>query len=73
MSPGSTAAQLRTLRKGSNDHLALDIDSGTDRSLLAQETDAKGCTSCFLFSECVHRLHCMTIANKLLKTILTLS
>ncbi|XP_074574595.1 trans-Golgi network-localized SYP41-interacting protein 1-like [Curcuma longa] len=40
--PVSTAAQLRTMRKGSDDHLVLNIDSGSDHSVVAAETDAKG-------------------------------
>ncbi|CAL9135244.1 unnamed protein product [Musa textilis] len=41
-SPVATAAQLRTMRKGSNDHLVLNIDSGPVHSIAAQEIDAKG-------------------------------
>ncbi|KAG6508085.1 sporulation-specific protein 15-like [Zingiber officinale] len=40
--PVSTAAQLRTMRKGSDDHLVLNIDSGFAQSVVAAETDAKG-------------------------------
>ncbi|CAL9086252.1 unnamed protein product [Musa acuminata var. zebrina] len=42
ISPVATAAQLRTMRKGSNDHLILNIDSGPVHSIAAQEIDAKG-------------------------------
>lgn len=33
------AAHARTLRKGSNDHLAIDIDSESDRLIKNEETD----------------------------------
>ncbi|WOL01334.1 hypothetical protein Cni_G10050 [Canna indica] len=38
----STAAQLRTMRKGSNDHLILNVDPESDRLITTQESDAKG-------------------------------
>lgn len=47
ISPVATAAQLRTMRKGSNDHLILNIDSGPVHSIAAQEIDVKGLTSSF--------------------------
>lgn len=42
ISAASTAAHVRTMRKGSNDHLVLNIDSESDRLIAAQETDDKG-------------------------------
>ena len=34
-----SAAHVRTLRKGSNDHLAINIDSESDRLIENEETD----------------------------------
>ncbi|XP_072976667.1 trans-Golgi network-localized SYP41-interacting protein 1-like [Typha angustifolia] len=41
ISPAS-ATHVRTTRKGSDDHLILNIDPESDRLIAAQETDAKG-------------------------------
>lgn len=40
--PVSTAAHARTMRKGSNDHLILNINPESERLIAAQETDDKG-------------------------------
>lgn len=40
--PVSTAALVRTMRKGPTDHTVLSIDSESDRLIAAQETDDKG-------------------------------
>ncbi|XP_072979944.1 trans-Golgi network-localized SYP41-interacting protein 1-like isoform X1 [Typha angustifolia] len=42
VSPASTVTHVRTMRKGSNDHLVLNIDSETERLIASQETDDKG-------------------------------
>ncbi|XP_059633606.1 trans-Golgi network-localized SYP41-interacting protein 1 isoform X2 [Cornus florida] len=39
ISPAASAAHVRTLRKGSSDHLALNIDSESDRLINSEETD----------------------------------
>ena len=39
ISPVPSAAQMRTMRKGSTDHLALDIDSESSRLISNEETD----------------------------------
>ncbi|KAF7124218.1 hypothetical protein RHSIM_Rhsim12G0037200 [Rhododendron simsii] len=39
VAPAAFAAHARTLRKGSNDHLAIDIDSESDRLIKNEETD----------------------------------
>lgn len=40
--PIPAAAHVRTMRKGSSDHLALNIDSESDRLINHRETDDKG-------------------------------
>lgn len=40
--PIPAAAHVRTMRKGSSDHLALNIDSESDRLINHHETDDKG-------------------------------
>lgn len=39
VAPAASAAHARSLRKGSNDHLAIDIDSESDRLIKNEETD----------------------------------
>lgn len=39
ISPVPSAAQVRTIRKGSTDHLALDIDLESNRLINNEETD----------------------------------
>lgn len=39
VAPAAFSAHARTLRKGSNDHLAIDIDSESDRLIKIEETD----------------------------------
>ena len=39
VSPVASAAHVRTMRKGSTDHLALNIDSESDCLINSEETD----------------------------------
>lgn len=39
ISPVPSAAHVRTMRKGSNDHLALNIDLESQRLVTTEETD----------------------------------
>lgn len=43
----STAAHARTMRKGSSDHLVLNIGSDSERLIAAQESDDKGIVAFF--------------------------
>ncbi|CAD6243772.1 unnamed protein product [Miscanthus lutarioriparius] len=43
----STAAHARTMRKGSSDHLVLNIGSESERLIAAQDSDDKGITAFF--------------------------
>ncbi|MFQ6622690.1 hypothetical protein Gotur_001709 [Gossypium turneri] len=45
ISSAPLAAHVRTLRKGSTDHLALNIDSEADRLINSKETDKQKCRS----------------------------
>lgn len=42
ISPTPSAAHVRTLRKGSTDHLALNIDSESDHLIKAETDEDKG-------------------------------
>lgn len=43
----STAAHARTMRKGSSDHLVLNIGSESERLIAAQDSDDKGIAAFF--------------------------
>jgi len=43
----STAAHARTMRKGSSDHLVLNIGSDSERLIAAQDSDDKGIVAYF--------------------------
>ena len=43
----STAAHARTMRKGSSDHLVLNIGSESERLIAAQDSDDKGIVAYF--------------------------
>lgn len=45
----STAAHARTMRKGSSDHLVLNIGSESERLIAAQDSDDKGIAAFFCF------------------------
>lgn len=46
----STAAHARTMRKGSSDHLVLNIGSESERLIAAQDSDDKGIVTYFFFT-----------------------
>lgn len=46
----STAAHARTMRKGSSDHLVLNIGSESERLIAAQDSDDKGIVAYFFYN-----------------------